>query len=182
VRFEVTEAGIRHDGMVVLLPELASNLQITTSGTIGLNEQLDLELAVNLPQLPATATTNTATTDTVETPMLTLLAGLTKEPLRLRVTGTVSAPQFLLPEGLDPASELLRRLAPEVVNSAPPSVPSAVTGLIRSISSEDNSEATRQLPGKIINLIRAVDKSAKERRKRKTQPQSSTEAGSEQPK
>ncbi len=182
VRFEVTEAGIRHDGMVVLLPELASNLQITTSGTIGLNEQLDLELAVNLPQLPATATTNTATTDTVETPMLALLAGLTKEPLRLRVTGTVSTPQFLLPEGLDPASELLRRLAPEVVNSAPPSVPSAVTGLIRSISSEDNSEATRQLPGKIINLIRAVDKSAKERRKRKTQPQSSTEAGSEQPK
>ncbi|MFM7055462.1 MAG: hypothetical protein ACKO2P_00925 [Planctomycetota bacterium] len=177
VRFEVTEHGIRHDSMVVLLPELARNLQITTSGTIRLDEQLDLELTLNLPQLPAATDA-----DTGNTPVLALLAGLTKEPLRLRVTGTVSAPQFLLPDGVDAATELLRRLAPEVVNSAPPSVPSAVTGLIRSISSEDKTEATRQLPGTIINLIRAVDKSAKARRKQKQQrSQPSTEADREQP-
>ncbi|MFM8474782.1 MAG: hypothetical protein ACKOEO_03180 [Planctomycetaceae bacterium] len=166
VRFEVTKDGIRHDSMVVLLPELARNLQITTSGTIGLDEQLDLELTVNLPQL-----TPAADADAQQNRVLTLLAGLSKEPLRLRVTGTVSAPQFLMPEGMDIAGELLRKLAPEVADSAPPSVPSAVTGLIRSISSEDSSEATRQLPGSIINLIRAVDKSAKDRRKRKQQSQ-----------
>lgn len=169
VRFEVTAKGIRHDGMVVLLPELARNLQVTSSGTIGLDEQLKLDLTINLPQLPATSTS-----DDGEEPVAALLAGLAREPFRLEVTGTVSAPLFSLPPGISPASELLRRLAPEVSDSAPPSVPSAVSGLIRSIGREDRSEVTRQLPGSIINLIRAVDRSARDRKKRKNQPTDST--------
>jgi hypothetical protein len=72
-----------------------------------------------------------------------------------------------LPEGLDLAGELLRRVAPDVIDTAPPSVTSAVTGLIRSISNEDKSEGKRKLPGSIINLIRAVDKSTKDRKKQR---------------
>ncbi|MFM7039697.1 MAG: hypothetical protein ACKO2L_18480 [Planctomycetaceae bacterium] len=162
VRFEVTAEGIHHDGMIVLLPELAQNLQITTKGTIGLDERLDIELTINLPeQLTG------ATAESTDKPLAALLAGLAKEPLRLHVTGTVSSPVFALPEGMDLAGELLRRVAPDVIDTAPPSVTSAVTGLIRSISNEDKSEGKRKLPGSIINLIRAVDKSAKDRKKQR---------------
>jgi hypothetical protein len=162
VRFEVTAEGIHHDGMIVLLPELAQNLQITTSGTIKLDEQLDIDLMINLPKL-LTGTT----ADSTDKLLTGLLAGLAKEPLRLQVTGTVSSPCFALPEGLDLAGELLRRVAPDVIDTAPPSVTSAVTGLIRSISNEDKSEGKRKLPGSIINLIRAVNKSTKDRKKQR---------------
>jgi len=120
--------------MIVLLPELARNLQITTSGTIRLDEQLDIDLMINLPK-PLTGTN----ADFTDRPLAGLLAGLATEPLRLHVTGTVSSPSFALPEGLDLAGELLRRVAPDVIDTAPPSVTSAVTGLIRSISNEDKS-------------------------------------------
>ncbi len=167
VNFEVTESGIRHSGMVVLLPELARNLQITTSGSIALDESLQLDLHVQLPQIGQEPATERGSSQSHSPALVALLAGLASQPLHIQVSGTVSNPKFTLPEGMTLASELLRRLTPADTSSdQPPSVPGAVFGLIRSISNSDSDSRNKQLPGSILNLIRAADKSAKARRKR----------------
>jgi hypothetical protein len=179
VSFEVTESGIRHDGMVVLLPELARNLQITSSGTIGLDEALQLDVEIRLPQTgPDSAGGTTEDAPEHASPLLSaLLAGLTSAPLQLHVTGTIHSPQVALPNGMTIAGELLRRLAPgtpvtAAADKAAPasgqtSVPGAVAGLIREISNQKTTGSVQNLPGSIIDLIRAVDKSAKERKQKR---------------
>jgi hypothetical protein len=172
VSFEVTRTGIQHSGMVVLLPELARNLRITTSGSIGLDESLQLDLEVQLPSLAQETTAKSDGSQPRSPAFAALLAGLASQPLRIRVTGTVSQPQFALPDGVTLASELLRRLTPAEISDnpdtdEPPSVPGAVFGLIRSISNSDANSRSQQLPGSILNMIRAAEKSAKERRKRR---------------
>lgn len=172
VSFEVTKTGIRHSGMVVLLPELARNLRITSSGNIGLDESLQLDLEIQLPQLAQEPAAEPNGSQTQSPAFAALLAGLASQPLRIEVIGTVSQPKFALPGGMTLASEFLRRLTPVETGDTTgadqaSSFPGAVFGLIRNISDSDQNSRSQQLPGSILNLIRAVDKSARERRRQR---------------
>lgn len=153
VEFSVSKDGITHDGLVLLLPQLAPDLTITSSGIVRLDETLDLLLTLHVPKIvPAGG------------PLLSLLTQLSATPMQLRVVGTVSEPRLQLPEGTNLLGDLTRRIAPAQYTDEPPPLPSAVMGLIQNIGSQDREQAKQNLPGNILNLIRAVDEQTKQKR------------------
>lgn len=152
VSFEISDTGIRHDSMVFLLPDLARELRVTSSGTISLDESLDLRLGVKVPGIaPANR------------PVLSFISQLTAEPIQLAVKGTVSKPKLELPAEF--AAGLLNGIVPAQHTQETPAVPNAIAGMVQSFGNPDKDEAGRQLTGSIVNLIRAIDHNAKQKAK-----------------
>ncbi len=153
VEFAVNNEGIYHQGMCFLLPQIAQELTFTSSGLIRLDESLDLLLTLNVPKVIP-----------VGRPFLVMLSQLTDAPMQLKVLGTVSKPELQLPEGMNLLGELTRRIAPAQYTEEAPPVTSAVIDLFQNVSSQDPEQKKNALPGSILNLIRAVDKTAKEKK------------------
>ena len=82
VDFEVNDGRIHHEGLALLLPRGDSSVELVSSGSVGLDESLDLQVAVKLPD--------------------SLLGGgelvrsVTEAPILLAVTGTMQQPQVKL--------------------------------------------------------------------------------------
>ena len=142
--------------MVFLLPQIADELTFTSSGLIRLDESLDLLLTLNVPKVVPAGR-----------PVLAMLSQLTEGPMQLKIVGTVSKPEIRLPDGMDLLGELSRRISPAQYTEEAPAVPSAVIGLIQDVGSKSPEQMKKDLPGSILNLIRAVDKQAKEKRAEK---------------
>ena len=151
VEFAVTNDGVIHEGMVFLLPEIAKDLTITSSGIIHLDETLDLRLEVTLPKIVA-----------ADKPLLSVLAQLTSEPLQLAVRGTVSKPQLQLPEGTDLLGTITGRVTPTGNSETAPPLPSAILGVVQDASNPEKDQKLQALTGSILNLIRSIDQKAKE--------------------
>jgi hypothetical protein len=162
VDFVFADEGITHDGMVFLLPQIAEKLTVESSGVIHLDETLDLNLTVSLPPVAATAR-----------PVFALLAQFAREPLKLRVLGTVSDPLLQLPDSMSMLDEVSKRVAPAQYQEETPTVQSAISGLLQTVGNPDKEEARSDLPGNILNMIRAVNQNqgkrqdAEPRRRRK---------------
>ncbi|MBC7967115.1 MAG: hypothetical protein H7Z17_14470 [Fuerstia sp.] len=153
VEFSVSDDGISHDGMVFLLPQLAEELTFTSSGIVHLDETLDLLLTVTVPNVVPAGR-----------PFLALLSQLMAAPIQLRVVGTVSEPKLQFPEGMNLLSDLTSRIAPAGYTEEAPPLTSAVFDLIQNVGSQDREKAKQALPGNILNIIRAVDEQAKQKR------------------
>lgn len=156
VEFEVTDEGVIHDSMVFLLPEIAEELSISSSGIIRLDESLDLRLVVTIPKFIA-----------ADKPLLSVLAQLTSEPLQLAVRGTVSKPQLQLPEGTDLLGTITGRVTPAGNSEIAPPLTSAILNVVQDASNPDKDQTREALPGSILNLIRAIDQKAKENAEQK---------------
>ncbi len=160
VDFVVTDNGVSHNSMLFLLPQVSEHLMIESSGVIHLDASLDLRLAVTMPAVA-----------TAGRPVPSLLAQMSNEPLLLQVRGTVSKPQLQLPEGTSLLGEISQRVAPAAYEAVPPSLPSAITGLLQDAGNSDKDQVRKDLPGNILNIIRAVDQAKKnsgEQRRRKS--------------
>ena len=153
IDFSITEEGIHHSGLVFLLPELATEMSITSSGSVHLDETIDLLLQLKVPKIVQTGR-----------PFLAMLSQLTSMPIQLQVLGTVSEPRLQLPEGLDILGRLAGQVAPAQHTEESPELPAAVMDLIQNVGSQDRDQAQKNLPGNILNLIRAVDQKAKEKK------------------
>lgn len=155
VHFSVTKAGIHHEGMTFLLPELANGFNAQTSGLIGLDESLDLLLTVSLPK-PDSST---------QSPAMTFLSQLTSQPVQLVVKGTVSDPELQAAPGFALLDDLSRRIAPPRHSEQSKPVTQAVFELIQGVSQPEKEKAETDLPGGIFNLIRSI-KAEKDRKKK----------------
>lgn len=152
IDFWVTNDGIHHSGMVFLLPELAKEMSITSSGTVHLDETIDLLLQLNVPKIAQTGG-----------PFFAMLSQITAMPIQLRVLGTVSEPKLQLSEGMNLLGRLTNQVSPAQYTEESPELPSAVMDLIQNVGNQDREQAKKALPGNILNLIRAVDQKAKEK-------------------
>jgi hypothetical protein len=152
IDFEVTDKGINHKGTAFLLPEVSPEFKVVSSGTVFLDETLDLELSVELP-VPSDD----------ERPVLQFLRKVSSSPILLGVKGTVSSPVVGLPEGVDFLGEISRRVTPAQYTTEPSGVPTAISDLIQDVvkPGSDDSEKKKNLAGSILNLIRAVEKQRK---------------------
>lgn len=102
IAFRVTDEGIHHTGFSVVLPNIASGLEVTSSGVLRLDEQIELAIGVQVP-LPATS----------QSLLLRSLAGIVSAPLlQLRVTGTVSEPKIATPDGRPLVAESIENSVP----------------------------------------------------------------------
>ena len=152
IDFEVTERGVHHKGTTFLLPEMSPEFKVVSSGTVFLDETLDLELSVELP-IPSDD----------ERPALQFLRKLSSSPIVLAVKGTVSSPVIGLPEGVDFLGEISRRVTPAQYKKQPAGVPTAISDLIQDVvkPDSDGQGKKKNLAGSILNLIRAVEKQRK---------------------
>jgi len=146
VAFSVDAKGIHHHGLVFLLPDMAAQMRIESSGVVGLDETLDLVLALQLPQIvPSNA-------------IMTVLAKMVSNPFQLQIKGTVAEPKLITPPGFSLVDQLSLNVAPESYTEEPPPVSSAVMDLIRNVSSSTTGTASENLPGEILGLIRSIQK------------------------
>lgn len=152
IDFEVTDKGVIHKGTAFLLPEVAPDFKVVSSGTVFLDEKLDLELSVELP-VPSDD----------ERPVLQFLRKVSSSPILLAVKGTVSSPVVGLPKGVDFPGDIARRVTPAQYTTEPSEVPTAISDLIQDVvkPGSDGSEKKKNLAGSILNLIRAVEKQRK---------------------
>lgn len=79
VDFELRDGRIHQQGLAFLIPEISPELMWRTSGSVGLDETLDLLVEVKLPF--------------GDLPDAPLLSSLTRAPLRFRVQGTIDQPR-----------------------------------------------------------------------------------------
>ncbi|MFO0999784.1 MAG: hypothetical protein U0936_05560 [Planctomycetaceae bacterium] len=152
IDFVVTEKGVQHKGTAFLLPEVSPEFKVVSSGTVFLDERLDLELAVELP-VPSDD----------DRPVLQFLRTMSSSPILLAVKGTVSSPVVGFPEGVDLLGEISRRVTPAQYTTEPSGVPTAISDLIQDVvkPGSDDQEKKQNLAGSILNLIRAVEKQRK---------------------
>lgn len=80
VDFSVIDGRIHHSGLALILPQEDRTIEIVSSGSVGLDETLDLTVSIKLPEglLGKGAVRDM----------------LTSQPIELKVTGTLEAPKF----------------------------------------------------------------------------------------
>lgn len=88
VEFCVTPQGIHHQGFTLTLPEIGSGLSVASHGVLGLDERLDMGLTVQVPMMQPSSSS-----------LLNSLTHFVRAPLQLRIVGTVSEPQIIMPNG-----------------------------------------------------------------------------------
>ena len=138
--------------MTLLLPDVATGLQVTSSVVLQLDEQIDLTLDVQVPVIRKSGSS-----------FLNALAEIVRAPIQLRVTGTVSEPQMATPDGRTVLEDFTQRVAPALHIEDPNSVAGAVGGIIQAGAAKDDVERKKRLPGRIFGLIRAIDAAKKKR-------------------
>lgn len=95
VRVHVTDGRVHHQGLMFLLPVADSSFEINSTGSVGFDESLDLRLELALP--PAV----------LERSRLAQM--LIREPIAIRVEGTVDEPEIRL-DSSDSWTQRLQRL------------------------------------------------------------------------
>lgn len=158
VEFSVGADGIHHCGLLLLLPDVAVDLSVASQGTVGLDKSLDIFLSIDVPAA-ARAAQGAGQRDAATV----WLGRLLNKPLQLHVTGTTAAPVVGTPAGRSLLDEIAWRMSPEQYTERSPSVSQAVFELVRGAAQENQQDVQRDLPGGILNLIRAVkaDKAAR---------------------
>jgi hypothetical protein len=153
VNFQVLPTGVHHDGMAFLLPDLAPGLVAQTSGKIGLDESLDLELAMQLP--PSLVPSD---------PLLGQVVRALDGTLTAKVKGTVSVPVLQRPDMAEVLSQVSARIHPASYENAAPALPGAIFDLVRDVSDQSAKpdEKASNIAGGIIGLIRSIDAARQE--------------------
>jgi hypothetical protein len=95
VDFRVENGRVHHEGLTLLVPELASDLTIQTSGWVDLEENIDIQILVNVSGLASSR--------------IEILSSLMQAPLEVRMTGTLSHPRISLPGGQNMLDQLKGR-------------------------------------------------------------------------
>ncbi|MEQ9411601.1 MAG: hypothetical protein RIK87_28060 [Fuerstiella sp.] len=146
VAFEVDERGIYHHGLAFLLPQIAPDMTLESSGMVGLDEKLDLALSLQLPRLAA------------QNPFMAALAKMTWLPFQLQVKGTVDQPELVTPPGFSVVDQMSRNVDPEGHEIEPPALEKSVIDLIGAVSSPDPERSADGIVGGVLNIIRATQK------------------------
>ncbi len=143
IQFHVENDRVYHSGFAFVLPEVSPDLVLRTTGSVGLDETLDLKLSVEVP--PSLA---------ADVP---LLAKFVSQPIEVTITGTSDEPVIGMPAGGDLAGFVAERLAP-TPEGGPQSVGGAMLRLIQGVAvpAEEPAAQAAGLTGSIINLVRAI--------------------------
>jgi hypothetical protein len=124
-----------------------------TSGEIGLDESLDLELAMQLP--PSLVPSD---------PLLGQVVRALDGTLTAKVKGTVSVPVLQRPDMAEVLSQVSARIHPASYEKATPALPGAIFDLVRDVSDQSAKpdEKASNIAGGIIGLIRSIDAARQE--------------------
>jgi hypothetical protein len=149
VEFRVENGRVHHEGLTLLVPELASGLTIQTSGWVDLDENIDVRILIDLSDVISSR--------------VAMLNNLTQAPLEIRMTGTLKDPRLSLPAGRDLLDKLAGGLGQLTGRDNPtksgqkPNVAGAISDLVGGLVGDKDEEpdAKRTARG-IFDLIGAI--------------------------
>ncbi|NQV22739.1 MAG: hypothetical protein HQ518_00085, partial [Rhodopirellula sp.] len=154
VRFRVENGRVHHEGLTLLVPELARDLTIQTSGWVDLDENIDVRIVVNFSGVIASRNE--------------ILNSLTQAPLELHMTGTLKNPKISLPAGRDIFDELAGRLGdmtgrdPSEAVNRQPNLTGAISDLVGGlVGDQDKKPDAKRTARGIFDLIRSIQNDAK---------------------
>ncbi len=156
VKVVIRRDGVYHEGFAFVFPQLSEKLEIRTSGTVTIDERLDLNLEIGLPSDLAAG--------------IPVLDKLAQEPLKLVVRGTVDKPKVDLADGQDVLDSLSARLNGEEKPGPAKPVAASVIELVGGLAEEqphgeDKPLDVERTTKDVLNLIRSIKKSADEKKK-----------------
>ncbi|MFK7819486.1 MAG: hypothetical protein AB8G99_12270 [Planctomycetaceae bacterium] len=150
VDFYLKKDRIYHEGFAFVLPEVAPKIELRSAGSVGVDETLDVTLSLVVPESLADA--------------LPMMRGLVGKPVEVKVGGTISEPRIGLPNDQGLAEYVASRLVP-TEGGNPEELPAAIIRLVEGVASpvRGPNERVQTLPGTIMNLIRSVRETRRQR-------------------
>jgi hypothetical protein len=143
VSFELRDGRVYHEGLVFLLPELSRDIEWRSSGTVGLDETLDLRLQAQLPL-----------------DMLhdgPLMRSLSQRPLEFKVVGTLSKPKVELFRDGGWLQELIDLAGGEDAEAGagePEAIAESVLGIVGDALNELQSLDVQNRPTPLLDRLR----------------------------
>jgi hypothetical protein len=122
LKFSFASGRVSHSGMVLLLPDDIPGLSIRTSGSVGMDESLDLAVELTIPLGLFNKTQ--------------LAVQLASTPLETRVTGTIDRPRLRIPDDQEWLSLIHKQLAPPDVAQADKELADKVLSLLADLNDE----------------------------------------------
>lgn len=149
VDFRVENGRVHHKGLTLLVPELARDLTIQTSGWVDLDENIDIQILVNVSGLASSR--------------IEILSSLMQAPLEVRMTGTLSHPRISLPGGKNMLEQLKGRFG-ELTGAGDPSrggsganLTGAITDLVGGLVGDSNAKPdVKKTARGIFDLIEVI--------------------------
>ena len=150
VRFQVVDGRVRHEGLALLLPHGDSSIEFKSSGSVGLDETLDLKVAVKLPDelLGGGA----------------LVQRFTKDPIVLAITGTLDVPRVELAS----SGGLLKSIQSLIKSGQAESEPNATSGEVTEpaqdkLNEQAKEEAMSEAIGGAVDVVGGLLEGLRER-------------------
>lgn len=153
VKFELRKDRFYHEGFAFVLPEISESIEVRSAGSVGLDESLDIQLSLVVPESLAAT--------------IPLLKPFIGKPVEVNVTGTLDEPIVGLPNDQRIAEYVASRLVP-TPDGNPEALPAAIIRLVDGVAdpARHPQDRVQTLPGTVLNLIRSV------REKRRQQAES----------
>ena len=141
VKFYLKDERIFHDGLAFVLPDIAPDVELRSSGSVGFDQTLDITLSLIIPDSLGR--------------LIPAVASAVGQSVQLRVTGTLTEPVVGLPENQHLADYIASRLV-QTPGGNPEELPAAIVRLIEGVANPNRfpTERVQTLPGTIMNLIR----------------------------
>lgn len=154
VEFEVRDGRVFHEGLVFAFPELAPDLWFESTGTVGLDETLDLQVSGYFP-------VNLLNSNE-------LARELSRLPITLRIRGTLDDPEVKLPMNQAWIRTIGGKLLTGDLSDDGKQMADDIMTLVEAVANRDEASADKDdspsLPQAIFNVIQSGRKLAAERR------------------
>lgn len=159
IAFHYRDGRVFHEGFAFVLPEISNELVLKTTGSVGIDETLDLVLSVNVPK--------------TMTEQYAVLAAFSDKPIEVAIKGSFDKPAVGLPNDSTLAGYIAQRLVP-TPDGKPEGLTQAILRLVSGAGDKADPKPTETITGGVLNLIRSLQantdpKAAAERRLRRQQ-------------
>lgn len=153
IDFQVKDGRVYHEGLIFLIPELSSDLTVTTSGWVDLDENIAIRLVIDFSGARSSSSS--------------MLSDLVRKPLELDLIGTIQEPRVRLPAGRSVLDELAGRLdlvigdPPRDALNSPSRVSGAVSDLVGGlVGDNDGKPDVKKTARGIFDLIQTFRKNS----------------------
>lgn len=139
--FRFQQGRLHHDGLAIVLPDELPGFSFQTSGSVGLDESIDLAISM---QIPLSALDDNP-----------LARQLSEAPVELRVTGTANNPQIGLPADQDWVTRLTDRLLASDLTDSEQQLAENILEVLRDLIDETKGIPV-ELPAPLLERVRGA--------------------------
>ena len=141
VSFEVRDGRVFHDGLAIILPDIAPNFSIRTTGLVSINDEIEVSATVELPSALLGESD--------------LARKISQMPIEIRISGTMPGLKFGLPEDPKWVIELSDSLVSDSLTVEDKELADDMIELIAELH-EQSEHLAAKLPSKLLERIQSL--------------------------